>query len=267
MRRPASSFPMRWAVLLGAGVLFLLMVGACAGSSDGSGDADRAASLGDPPAEATVSPAPTPDPARAARVAAKRLATRGHYAEAAEGLAAAGLDDEAERMERRGARALLRSARAALGKQRYARAKRLVTQSRSLHKTAASRTVLAGADAGIARVAAAARERRRLARIAHDQRTCSKAERRAVRDGAGTPPGCVAYAAEQAAEVEAEPADNGGGDCDPNYAGACLKPDSPDYDCAGGSGDGPDYTGPVQSVGDDPYDLDRDGDGLACETS
>lgn len=239
------------------------MVGACGGSSHGAGGADRAASLGDAPEE--VEATATADPARAARAAAKRLAARGRYAAAAEGLAAAGLDDEADRMQRRGARALLRSARAALSKQRYARAKRLVTQSRSLHKTAASRTVLAGADAGIARVAAAERERRRLARIARDQRTCSKAEQRAVRDGAGTPPGCVAYAAEQAVEAEAE--DDGGGDCDPNYEGACLKPDSLDYDCAGGSGDGPDYTGPVQSVGEDPYDLDRDGDGSACETS
>jgi hypothetical protein len=63
------------------------------------------------------------------------------------------------------------------------------------------------------------------------------------------------------------PAGASGDDCDPNYEGACLKPDSSDYDCSGGSGDGPDYTGPVQVVGDDPYDLDRDGDGSACETS
>jgi hypothetical protein len=54
-------------------------------------------------------------------------------------------------------------------------------------------------------------------------------------------------------------------DCDPNYAGACLDPDSPDYDCEGGSGNGPDYTGPVRVVGDDPHGLDRDGDGYACE--
>jgi hypothetical protein len=54
--------------------------------------------------------------------------------------------------------------------------------------------------------------------------------------------------------------------CDPNYEGACLDPNSPDYDCAGGSGDGPDYTGPVEVVGDDPFGLDRDGDGLACES-
>jgi len=57
----------------------------------------------------------------------------------------------------------------------------------------------------------------------------------------------------------------GGRNCDPNYAGACLDPSSPDYDCEGGSGDGPDYTGRVEIVGDDHFDLDRDGDGVGCE--
>ena len=56
-----------------------------------------------------------------------------------------------------------------------------------------------------------------------------------------------------------------GRSCDPNYAGACLRPDAYDYDCAGGSGDGPLYTGQVRVVGDDHYDLDRDGDGIACD--
>jgi hypothetical protein len=56
-----------------------------------------------------------------------------------------------------------------------------------------------------------------------------------------------------------------GGDCDPNYEGECLDPNSPDYDCEGGSGDGPDYTGAVTVVGDDHFGLDRDGDGSACE--
>jgi hypothetical protein len=53
--------------------------------------------------------------------------------------------------------------------------------------------------------------------------------------------------------------------CDPNYEGACLDADAYDYDCEGGSGDGPEYTGYVQVVGTDVYDLDRDGDGEACE--
>ncbi|WP_445148894.1 PASTA domain-containing protein [Baekduia sp. Peel2402] len=55
--------------------------------------------------------------------------------------------------------------------------------------------------------------------------------------------------------------------CDPSYSGACLDADASDYDCAGGSGDGPQYTGPVTVVGDDHFDLDRDGDGAGCETS
>jgi hypothetical protein len=56
-----------------------------------------------------------------------------------------------------------------------------------------------------------------------------------------------------------------GRNCDPNYAGACLDPNAYDYDCAGGSGDGPKYTGPVQVVGEDVYGLDRDGDGTGCD--
>jgi len=57
-----------------------------------------------------------------------------------------------------------------------------------------------------------------------------------------------------------------GDECDPNYEGACLDPNSLDYDCDGGSGDGPDYTGTVTVVGDDHYGLDRDGDGTACDS-
>lgn len=40
----------------------------------------------------------------------------------------------------------------------------------------------------------------------------------------------------------------------------------PDVDCAGGSGDGPRYVdGPVTVDDSDPFDLDRDGDGVGCE--
>lgn len=53
--------------------------------------------------------------------------------------------------------------------------------------------------------------------------------------------------------------------CDPNYSG-CLDPNATDYDCAGGSGDGPRYTGRVRVIGNDHYDLDRDGDGIACDS-
>jgi hypothetical protein len=59
---------------------------------------------------------------------------------------------------------------------------------------------------------------------------------------------------------------DGSATCDPNYEGQCLDPNSFDYDCEGSSGNGPDYTGPVTVVGDDHFGLDRDGDGLACES-
>lgn len=56
----------------------------------------------------------------------------------------------------------------------------------------------------------------------------------------------------------------GGGGCDPNYS-PCV-PIADDVDCAGGSGDGPKYVdGPIRIIGGDPYDLDRDGDGVACD--
>jgi hypothetical protein len=56
-------------------------------------------------------------------------------------------------------------------------------------------------------------------------------------------------------------------DCDPSYKGVCLDASASDYDCEGGSGDGPEYVqGPIEVVGDDHFDLDRDGDGVACET-
>lgn len=56
----------------------------------------------------------------------------------------------------------------------------------------------------------------------------------------------------------------GGSGCTPGYS-PCLPPAS-DYDCAGGSGDGPKYTGPVTVTGDDPYGLDADNDGAGCES-
>jgi hypothetical protein len=54
-------------------------------------------------------------------------------------------------------------------------------------------------------------------------------------------------------------------DCDPSYEGACLDRSAADYDCEGGSGDGPEYTGTVTVVGDDHFGLDRDGDGVGCQ--
>ena len=54
-------------------------------------------------------------------------------------------------------------------------------------------------------------------------------------------------------------------ECDTNYADACV-PVASDVDCAGGGGNGPAYfDGIARVVGTDIYQLDRDGDGLACE--
>jgi hypothetical protein len=68
---------------------------------------------------------------------------------------------------------------------------------------------------------------------------------------------------EPAPEPVEAPASDG---CDPNYEGSCV-PIASDVDCAGGSGDGPGYAeGPVYIIGTDIYDLDRDGDGIACDS-
>jgi beta-lactam-binding protein with PASTA domain len=54
--------------------------------------------------------------------------------------------------------------------------------------------------------------------------------------------------------------------CDPSYPDVCLDPDAEDYDCAGGSGNGPKYVeGPLRVRPPDPFDLDREGDGVGCE--
>jgi flagellar hook assembly protein FlgD len=60
----------------------------------------------------------------------------------------------------------------------------------------------------------------------------------------------------------------GGGNCTPGYSPCLFDHGGADYDCAGGSGNGPYYTKPgvVYSVtGSDPYGLDADNDGLGCE--
>jgi len=46
----------------------------------------------------------------------------------------------------------------------------------------------------------------------------------------------------------------------------CLHDGIGDYDCAGGSGDGPNYiSGPIKVRSPDTFKLDRDGNGTGCE--
>jgi hypothetical protein len=53
--------------------------------------------------------------------------------------------------------------------------------------------------------------------------------------------------------------------CHPSYKGVCLRQNRGDYDCAGGSGDGPNYVRPpFRVVGPDEFGLDRDHDGRGC---
>jgi hypothetical protein len=79
------------------------------------------------------------------------------------------------------------------------------------------------------------------------------------------PAGDVPVAPDAGGAGSTEGSSSEGGDCDPSYEGACLDPNAIDYDCEDGSGDGPEYTGTVDVVGDDHYDLDRDGDGVGCD--
>jgi hypothetical protein len=77
--------------------------------------------------------------------------------------------------------------------------------------------------------------------------------------------GTYVYVAPPPAPAPEAPAAPSGGGCDPNYSGQCV-PISSDVDCAGGSGNGPAFVGgPVSVTGNDIYDLDRDGDGVACD--
>lgn len=63
-----------------------------------------------------------------------------------------------------------------------------------------------------------------------------------------------------------DPTQPGGSGCHPSYLGYCLTIGTGDWDCASGSGNGPNYLPvTVQVIGYDEFDLDRDGDGLGCE--
>lgn len=64
--------------------------------------------------------------------------------------------------------------------------------------------------------------------------------------------------------VQIEPAPAPAQNCHPSYSG-CLNPNASDYDCAGGSGNGPYYTAKVRVIGSDVFGLDRDHDGWGCE--
>ncbi|WP_050803369.1 MULTISPECIES: hypothetical protein [Protofrankia] len=86
-----------------------------------------------------------------------------------------------------------------------------------------------------------------------------------------SPPAAPARTPAQAAAAPARPAPTTApaappAVCNPAYPDVCLKDGIGDYDCAGGSGNGPNYvTGPVRVLSPDPFRLDSDHDGFGCE--
>ena len=113
---------------------------------------------------------------------------------------------------------------------------------------------------------AEARQRARAAARRHHRQVAAQRHRARVRaEEAESRAAAEAEAAEAELVAEEEAAAEVASECDPNYSGACLDPSAYDYDCEGGSGDGPEYTGTVAVVGEDHYGLDADSDGTGCE--
>ena len=113
----------------------------------------------------------------------------------------------------------------------------------------------------------ARRERARLRRERAERRQERAAARRAkarVRREREEREALLAAEAEAAPEPEPQ-VESAAGNCHPSYD-PCLDPNASDYDCEGGSGDGPMYTGFVKLKGPGDYGLDSDGDGTGCES-
>ena len=110
-----------------------------------------------------------------------------------------------------------------------------------------------------ARRAAHRRRGRRLVGHEHGLKPSAQCEARSLRrcGCSSRPAGSVGGAADNAAD-DASFGEPQFGNCHPPYKGACLDPNASNYDCAGGSGDGPLYTGRVEVVGPDDFGLDRD---------
>jgi PASTA domain len=86
--------------------------------------------------------------------------------------------------------------------------------------------------------------------------------------GQGVPAGTVVGLVVAKAPPPPPPTTSAPKNCDPAYPDVCLHDGIGDYDCAGGSGNGPNYVdGPIRVLSPDPFDLDRDGDGTGCDSS
>ena len=256
--RPWYERKRAWAA---AAVLLVLLIGTLGGQSNERATDDAQT------AEGTSTATPSAAEARAAVIArAESRLDAGRYSAALN--AVRGLDEPpvVRRYRKRIAQRILREVRSDLRSQSYRAAIRGAELSRRFMRTATATRLVSSAEDGI-------EERQAAIRLARDRRTCDSAEKDLVRYSSVISAGCSGYAdqlAEEAARAAARAeraAADAAPDCHPDYAGACLDPEASDYDCAGGEGDGPKYTGQVTVTGSDPYELNADpeNDDLGCE--
>jgi flagellar biosynthesis GTPase FlhF len=160
------------------------------------------------------------------------------------------LREEAEATEGEGAEEL-KEAKEAIATVEQRAAQPLAQRAAAQEALVDARSGFRGAKRVLARAEAGQRSfvRRLTALEAKEEREAERAEARAVREEE-----------ERIEEEESELA----AQCHPSYS-PCLDPAPYDYDCEGGSGDGPAYTGTVSVIGYDEYELDDDGDGIGCE--
>lgn len=161
------------------------------------------------------------------------------------------LREEAEATSKGGGAEELEAAEDAIAAAKQQAAEPLAQRAAAQEALADARRGLGGAKRVLARAEAGQRSfvRRVAALEAREQREAQRAEELAAREEE-----------ERLEEEEDELAEQ----CHPSYD-PCLDPSQYDYDCEGGSGDGPAYTGTVTVSGYDEYGLDDDGDGIGCE--
>lgn len=151
-------------------------------------------------------------------------------------------------------------AASAADRRRYRESRRLASEGR--YPEAAALMARVSAVPGAERLTDAYRQRARdaarRAREVADARRRAEARRRAQEQARARAREAERRRSEAAAAAPApRPL---AGDCDPNYQGACVPRVPYDLDC-------PDIPATdFRSVGSDPHGLDREGDGLACES-
>ncbi len=103
--------------------------------------------------------------------------------------------------------------------------------------------------------------------------TCSATElapTSALATHASAPPATTGSGGSGGSSGDSGGSSGGGGtsSCTPGYSPCLVYHGGEDYDCSGGSGNGPYYTAPGVTYtvsGSDPYGLDGDGDGYGCQ--